>query len=339
MEEPKRPQHVKNAQKRRELHERYQLLKAKYRARLKAVRRRAETENPALREKRQKENAPLTLEGQRPIPENRIEDMDDPEFVAENEHLSDSDKGEAHEDDEVEEDAPRVPKILITTNRGAEDKEASKEPSPLELLVTDLIDSFAGYARYVRRPSEDEEDIYLQIKDMAAKAAKKKFTHLLVLNINRRQPIGVTMVHLPKGPSIYLTMNNYVPCHKIYNRTEATGHIPELVLNNFSTTQLGHSIGSILQSLWPPQPELAGRQVVTFHNQRDFIFFRRHRYLFRSEKKVALQEIGPRFTLKAREIQSGIWDNGLDTKYTGEIGQVEWKWHPRMEQTDKDFHL
>jgi ribosome production factor 1 len=71
-------------------------------------------------------------------------------------------------------------------------------------------------------------------------------------------------------------------------------------------------------------PEFQGRQVVTLHNQRDFLFFRRHRYVrapcplislipinyssyaFRSPEKVALQEIGPRFTLKLRWLKKGI---------------------------------
>jgi ribosome production factor 1 len=56
----------------------------------------------------------------------------------------------------------------------------------------------------------------------------------------------------------------------------ATVHFPELVLNNF-VTGLGHTVGRMLQTLFPPIPEFQGRQVVTFHNQRDFLFFRRHR--------------------------------------------------------------
>lgn len=81
----------------------------------------------------------------------------------------------------------------------------------------------------------------------------------------------------------------------------------------------------MFQTLFPPLPEFQGRQVVTLHNQRDFLFFRRHRfvisrlnaqitsidwyfsrYAFRSLEKVALQEIGPRFTLKLRSIRKGI---------------------------------
>jgi len=56
-------------------------------------------------------------------------------------------------------------------------------------------------------------------------------------------------------------------------------------------------MGRFFGSMFPVTPEFRGRQVVTFHNQRDFIFLRRHRYIFDDEgKKVRLQEIGPRMT-------------------------------------------
>jgi len=77
--------------------------------------------------------------------------------------------------------------------------------------------------------------------------------------------------------------------------------------------------------MFPPMPQFQGRQVVTLHNQRDFLFFRRHRlvsrppsrswneadpavirYAFRSTEKAALQEIGPRFTLKLKSLRIGL---------------------------------
>jgi hypothetical protein len=48
---------------------------------------------------------------------------------------------------------------------------------------------------------------------------------------------------------------------------------PELVLNNFGT-RLGHRAGRMLASLFHQDPQFRSRQVATFHNQRDFIFFR-----------------------------------------------------------------
>lgn len=47
-------------------------------------------------------------------------------------------------------------------------------------------------------------------------------------------------------------------------------------MNNFNT-RLGLRIGRMLSSLVPYDPDFKGRRVITFHNQRDFIFFRHHR--------------------------------------------------------------
>jgi ribosome production factor 1 len=71
--------------------------------------------------------------------------------------------------------------------------------------------------------------------------------------------------------------------------------------------------------LWLQEPELEGRQVVTFHNQRDFIFVRHHRYIYRKENdklRARLQELGPRFTLKMKYLQEGVFDT--------QFGEYEW---------------
>jgi ribosome production factor 1 len=102
-------------------------------------------------------------------------------------------------------------------------------------------------------------------------------------------------------------------------------------------------------SLWPAQPELEGRTVITLHNQRDYIFVRRHRYVFRerraTEKRIigtdgkpvqgvqeirtGLQELGPRFTLKLRRIDRGVqWKSGQ-----------EWVWKGRMEKQRTRFNM
>lgn len=88
-------------------------------------------------------------------------------------------------------------------------------------------------------------------------------------------------------------------------RPTETDPAAELILNNF-TTLLGNSVGRVFGSLFPPQPQFRGRQVVTLHNQRDFLFFRRHRYAFTSATEAKLQEIGPRFTLKLRWLRKGL---------------------------------
>jgi ribosome production factor 1 len=82
---------------------------------------------------------------------------------------------------------------------------------------------------------------------------------------------------------------------KIRNHGRATNHHPELILNNFST-RMGHRVGRMFASVFPQKPEFNGRRVVTFHNQRDFIFFRHHRYIFemRKGKKGAGRSRSPR---------------------------------------------
>ena len=45
-------------------------------------------------------------------------------------------------------------------------------------------------------------------------------------------------------------------------------------------TRLGHAVGRMFQTTFPQLPEFQGRQVVTLHNQRDFLFFRRHRFVY-----------------------------------------------------------
>ncbi len=47
---------------------------------------------------------------------------------------------------------------------------------------------------------------------------------------------------------------------------------------------MGRRISRGLASLFKANPEFKGRTVATFHNQRDFIFFRHHRYIFGSKE-------------------------------------------------------
>ncbi|KAF3835172.1 hypothetical protein F7725_027730 [Dissostichus mawsoni] len=124
----------------------------------------------------------------------------------------------------------------------------------------------------------------LALKKIIPQCVARNFTYLMVINEDRKMP----------------------------NPTE---HSPEVILNNF-TTRLGHSIGRLFAALFPQDPQFVGRQVATFHNQRDFIFFRFHRYIFKNEKRVGIQELGPRFTLKLRSLQKGTFDS--------KFGEYEW---------------
>jgi ribosome production factor 1 len=232
-----------------------------------------------------------------------------------------------------------IPRILLTTSRF----------NHTHHQVEELACLFPN-ATYV--PRHDD----LGIIEMARMAAnpklldpstgeiRKPYSHLIVANIERKIVNALTIIVLPAGPTFKLSVSNYTPAKRIAGHGRPTSHIPELILNNF-LTPLGKTTAGLFQSLFPQQPEFRGRQVVTLHNQRDFIFFRRHRYVFREKRetekgagfgldqtkadggkgmvglgvRVGLQEIGPRFTMKLRRVERGLkkdkvweWKGGMD---------------------------
>ena len=111
----------------------------------------------------------------------------------------------------------------------------------------------------------------------------------------------------------------------------SAGHNPELMFKNFSTT-LGQRVTRILNGIFPKNEELKGRELITFHNQRDYIFFRYYRYIFTNDfTKVNLQEIGPRFALRLLYIQKGLYDP--------QQGEYEWLYKDKMGVKRRKFYL
>ncbi|WAR22772.1 RPF1-like protein [Mya arenaria] len=185
-----------------------------------------------------------------------------------------------------------TPKILLTTcdRPGARTNKLCKEIKRL-LPNTTLL-----YRRG------------LDLKKVIPQALSREYTDLIVINEDKKMPNGLVLSHLPDGPTAHFKLSNVRLTNEIKNAGEMTGHKPEVILNNFNT-RLGHSVGRMLASMFPHDPNFHGRRVVTFHNQRDFVFFRHHRYIFRSAQRVGLQELGPRFTLKLRTLQKGTFDS------------------------------
>eukprot|EP00003_Mantamonas_plastica_P027184 TRINITY_DN5769_c0_g1_i2.p1 TRINITY_DN5769_c0_g1~~TRINITY_DN5769_c0_g1_i2.p1 ORF type:complete len:192 (-),score=54.67 TRINITY_DN5769_c0_g1_i2:26-601(-) len=136
---------------------------------------------------------------------------------------------------------------------------------------------------------------------------KKGYTNIIILDEYKKKPNEMWLIHLPEGPTARFKLSSTVLPNDIRNHGRMTHHKPEIILNNF-TTRLGHTVGRMFASLSPQEPNFVGRRVITFHNQRDYIFFRHHRYIFDSEKKARLQELGPRFTLKLKSLQKGVFD-------------------------------
>lgn len=148
------------------------------------------------------------------------------------------------------------------------------------------------------------------VKKICKSAEREQFTDVVIVNEDRRKPNGLLVIHLPNGPTAHFKLSNVKLTSDIKrDHKEITKHRPEVILTNF-TTRLGLTVGRMLGALFHHDPEFRGRRAVTFHNQRDYIFFRHHRYEFSKEgKRVKLRELGPRFTLKLRSLQEGTFDS------------------------------
>lgn len=151
-----------------------------------------------------------------------------------------------------------VPKILITTSDNAQSKTRRfcKE-------LTRIIPNSIAKCRW-----------RMDVKPMVKQAISRGFSDLIIINENQKTPNGLLLVHLPNGPTANFKLSNVrltkemKKTHKEFNK-----HRPEVILNNFNT-RLGFTISRMLAALFHYEPEFRGRRCVTFHNQRDYIFFR-----------------------------------------------------------------
>lgn len=147
------------------------------------------------------------------------------------------------------------------------------------------------------------------ISEIVDMAKARSITAVVVVEESRphRPPDRLHVIIVPDGPTVYFRISSIRLRKSISGHGLPTSHWPELITTNFQT-RLGHRIARCLSALFPQKPEYEGRRVVTFHNQRDFIFFRHHRYIFDSPEKARIQELGPRFTLRLLSVQLGAFD-------------------------------
>ncbi|SJL03958.1 related to Ribosome production factor 1 [Armillaria ostoyae] len=349
------PNSIKNKIKREEIARKSKKAKGQQKLQKRLAQAKLEANDPAAKKKRLAENVPRTLDNTREF---------DPSYLtADPEASGSTTPGESATDIAndpfadyfTSTDDPAIPpKILITTS-----PKASKATYD---FCDEIVGVFPG-AEFIRR----KKGKGFELGRIAGWAAGRGYKHICVVNEDMKKPNAITLIHLPTGPTAYFKLTSIELTKQIYGHARATAHFPELVLNNF-VTRLGHSVGRLFQTLFPPMPEFEGRQVVTLHNQRDFLFFRRHRYAFRSTEKVALQEIGPRFTLKLRSLRKGIpavqrfgeapkgleFDNGvsedepdLTEEPKNEPEKVVppkqdeylWAWKPELETSRRTFFL
>lgn len=231
------------------------------------------------------------------------------------------------EDSEVEDDeamdefdkyfaGDATPKILLTTQK--------KPSGKLFDLLKELVHVIPNTFYYPRRE--------FKFKKICDFASSRGFTDVVLFHEKAKVVQGVYISHLPNGPTSYWRMTRLKLGQEIQGgATCNASHNPELILNNF-VTRLGRRIGRQLAALFPQKPDFVGRRTVTFHNQRDFVFFRHYRYNFKEDgTKCKLQEIGPRFTLKCRYLQHGTFDS--------KEGEYEFIWRPDSQVSRKRFFV
>ena len=270
------------------------------RTQVRKERAKLEEQDPTLRVKRVQENVPHTIERKRRYDPARLNDAltqvlhtQPKEVKSEDESDSAAEEEEQDDDDEEEKCTSTGMRTLITT---------SPKSTAISFDFLQNLKSIFPLSETIPRKTAK-----YTIQDIARYASNRGYQNLIITNEDVKKVNAISFIQLPNGPTAYFTITSL----QLKSLASHTTHHPELILQNF-TTQLGQEIAGIFQSLMPKQPEFQGRQTVTLHNSRDFIFFRRHRYLFAGKgDRVRLQEIGPRFTLKCREVVDGVGRQGV----------------------------
>jgi len=293
---------MKNKNKRKELvflrNSMKNKIKGKLRRKSQKIREELGDEAPAI-------NIPQTIETLREKDDNAVDLENDDEIHEENKN----DEYSSYFNKEYD------PQVLITTS--------IKHTGSIFKFVKELKDVIPNSYFYYRKQ--------YNLKDIVESAKEKGFTDIIVVYERLRKPYRMVITHLPDGPTVEFKLSNVIYSEQIYNNAKSTNHHPEIILKNFST-KTGYRLSRVFNALFPHTPEYKGREVVTFHNQRDFIFFRHHRFIFTEDfERVKLQEIGPRFTARLLSIQKGTFDR--------EFGEYEYVYKDKMGVRRRKFNL
>lgn len=208
-----------------------------------------------------------------------------------------------------------TPKVLITTKK--------KSSQKLVSFCNEFIGVIPNLEYYDRQG--------FKVTEIIEFAKNREYTDLLIFSERNKKPDGLCVIHLPDGPTAHFRVTSTWTRKQIPNHGNPTGYNPELILQGFDT-RLGQRFARMFMAIFPQRPEFRGRCVVTLKNQRDFLFFRHHRYLFKDEgRKVILQEVGPRMTLKLRSLEQGTFE--------GKHAKHEFMYQANMQVSRKKFFL
>ena len=206
-----------------------------------------------------------------------------------------------------------------------------------QILITTSISHTGGIFRFIKELKNFLPNSYFYYRKkfdlgtIMKSAIEKEFTDIIVVTERLRKPYKLLLIHLPNGPSMEFKILDVMYQDEMQGHGVSVGYNPELMFRNFKTT-LGVRVQRALNALFPKDEELKGRELITFQNQRDFIFFRYYRYIFTNNfTDVNLQEIGPRFTMRLLYVQKGLFDP--------EKGDYEWMYKDKMGAKRRKFHL
>jgi len=164
-----------------------------------------------------------------------------------------------------------------------------------------------------------------ELKQLIEACRANQVTDVVIAHEHRGDPVGLTVCHLPFGPTAYFNLMNVVMRHDVPDIGHASEQYPHLIFHNFSS-KLGKRVQNILKFLYPV-PKDDARRVITFANEEDTILFRHHTYRL-DAGEPQLTEVGPRFEMRVYRIMLGCIDNA-------DSAEVEWELRPFMNTARK----
>ncbi|KAK1274438.1 hypothetical protein QJS04_geneDACA010810 [Acorus gramineus] len=214
---------------------------------------------------------------------------------------------------------PPAKKIPRTIENTRESDETVCKPDDEELFAANDSDEFAPILKQECTPKILITTCRFH-STIVEYANKNDFTSLIVVHTNRREPDALLIIGLPNGPTAHFKLSKLVLHKDVKNHGNPTSHMPELVLNNF-TTRLGHRIGRYIFEDKEEKVDSKNKEAKGSKGEKV------------TQKKVIarLQECGPRFTLKLISLQNGTFDT--------KGGEYEWVHKPEMDTSRRRFFL
>jgi ribosome production factor 1 len=297
------PTKIQNQHKKRELVKKQQKLKK------------------ILRDQGRKERRAQGVPVQQPLTQEDMREKDD--SIVKDEHVE-----EIRDEEDVDEFAEYYksdipPKVLITTAWDAMSNKCRMPGRVTRWFIKDLMACIPNSFFFTRRK--------YYLKQIIEYCKSKDFTDILVIGERNNEPYSCIFMHLPDGPTATFRLSTTRVSKSIKKHATSSDYYPELILNNFST-RLGYRMARMFSALFPQKPQFKGRRVVTLHNQRDFIFFRHHRYEFDDNMRaVRIQEIGPQITFRLKSLQLGTFDT--------QFGEYEWFHRTELDTSRRRFFM